>query len=148
MFTAFAESWRKQWQERVECYSVREQGFVAAIEIAAGNGRCIERKAHVGEAGANKLCVHSRVVGKGGADKNVIVIKLVGECMLNFEALNSGSELPKGGGIFKTHTQGRDRVADVASNGGREGEVEACHQKKGTRSSFSPRREVGDVSQG
>jgi hypothetical protein len=88
----------------VECYSVRKQRFVAAIEIAAGNCRCIEGKAHVGEARSDKLCIHRRVVGKGGANKNFVIIKLVGECVLNFEALDSGSELPKGRGIVKAHT--------------------------------------------
>ncbi len=131
----------------MECYGVRKQGFITSIEIAAGDGRCIEGKAHVGEAGADKLCVYSRVVRKGGAKKNVVVIKLFSEFMLDLEALDSGSELPKGGGIFEAHAQGRDRVANVASNGGREGEIESCHQKKGTGSSFSPRRKVGDVSQ-
>ena len=139
MFAAFTESWWEKWQERVECDGVREQGFVAAIEIAAGNGRCIEGEAHVGEAGADKLCVYRGVVGKRGANKNFVIIKLFGEYVLNLEALDSGSELPKGLGIFKAHTQGRDGVADVAGNGGREGEVEACHQKKGTGSSFNPR---------
>jgi hypothetical protein len=116
MFAAFTKSWREKWQERVKCDCVREQGFIAAIEITAGNGRCIEGEAHVGEAGADKLCVHSGVVRKRGANKNVVVIKLFGEDVLNLEALDSGSELPKRLGIFKAHTQRRDGVADVASN--------------------------------
>jgi hypothetical protein len=56
-FATSAEGWREEGHQCVESQSVREDRFIAAIEVAAWNSRSIEREAHVREARANKLSV-------------------------------------------------------------------------------------------
>ena len=100
MFAALTKCRGEQRHECVESKGIGEEGFVAAMEIAARDSRGIEGKAHVGKAGADKLSIDSRVVRKRGAEQSFIIIKLVSKDMLELEAFNRCSKLPKGGRIF------------------------------------------------
>lgn len=87
------------------------------MKVTAGNGSSIERKTHMREAGADELGIDRGVMGERRSSCVLIVIKLLCKNMLELEAFNRRSELPKGGRIFQTLAEGRDRFADVACNG-------------------------------
>lgn len=95
MLATFAMCRGEQRHQRVEGKSIRKKRFVAAMKIAARDSRCIERKAHVGEAGTDKLSIDSRVMRQRGAEQSLIVIELVSEDMLELETFDCCSDLPK-----------------------------------------------------
>jgi hypothetical protein len=84
----------------VKSKGIGKERFIAAIKIATRDSRGIEGKAHVGKTGSDELSVDSRVVGKRGAEQSLIIIKLIGESMLEFEAFDRCSKEPKGWGVF------------------------------------------------
>ncbi len=88
----------------MEGKGIWEERFVAAMKVAARNSRSVKRKAHVRQTRADELCVDSWVMRERGAAKSVVVIKLVGEDMLEFEAFDGCAKCPKGGRIFKLGT--------------------------------------------
>jgi hypothetical protein len=122
----------------VESKGVGKEGFVASMQIASRDGRGIEWKAHVREAGPDELSINSRVVGKGRAEESFVSIELVCENMLELKVFDCSSKVPKRRGIFEPVVQSSDRVANITCNRVRKCEVQACHQQKGTGSSFNP----------
>ena len=122
----------------MEGKGVGKDRFIAAIEVAAGNSRGVEWEAHVREARANELSINSRVMREGRANNKIMIIKLFCENMLKLESQSRSSKLPKGRRIFKSFAESRNRVPYVEGNGIRQGEVEACHEQEGARSSFCP----------
>ena len=62
VFTALAMCGREQRHECMESKGIREQRFIATMEIAARNSGGIEGKTHVREARANELGIDSRVM--------------------------------------------------------------------------------------
>jgi hypothetical protein len=95
MLATFAMYRGEQRHECVEGKSIRENRFVAAVEVATRDSRRIEREAHVGKTGADKLGIDSRVMRKRGAEQSLIIIKLVSEDVLELEAFDCCSNLPK-----------------------------------------------------
>ncbi len=82
MFATLAGGRRKQRHEGVERKSIGKKGLITAMEVATRNGRSVEGKTHVGEAGANELSIDCRVMGKGRAKEYFIIIKLPSEDVL------------------------------------------------------------------
>jgi hypothetical protein len=67
-----------------------------------------------------------------------MIIELFCESMLKLEAQSGSSKEPKRRRVFQSFAESRNRIANVKSNGIGQGEIEACHEEEGARSSFSP----------
>ena len=95
MLATFAMCRGEQRHECVEGKSIRENRFITGVEVTARDSRRVEREAHVGKAGADELGIDSRVMRKRRAKQSLIIIKLVSEYMLELEAFDCCSNLPK-----------------------------------------------------
>ncbi len=100
MFATFTCCRGKQRHECMKGKGIWKERLVAAMKVAARNSRSIKRKAHVRETRPNELCVDGRVMRERRAKESIIVIKLVGEDMLEFETLDCCTKCPKGRGIL------------------------------------------------
>jgi len=72
----------------MECKGIREEIFIASIEVSTGDGRCIEGQAHVGQTRANELTIHSGIMGEGGAKDEIDSISLFSKVVLKLESLD------------------------------------------------------------
>ena len=95
MFATFAKGRRKERHHCMKSKSIGEGRFITLVKVASGNGRSIEREAHVRQARADELCVDSRIVRQRRTKRNVVVIKLLGEEVLKFESLDGRAKDPE-----------------------------------------------------
>ena len=77
-----------------------KDGLITSMKVAAWDSGCIERKAHVRKARANKLGVDRWVMREGGAQSKFMIIKLLREGVLDFEAQGRGANLPEVRRVF------------------------------------------------
>jgi hypothetical protein len=98
---------------------IGKDGLITSMKVTAGNSGSVEREAHVRKARADELRVDARVMRHGRANSVFVVIKLLREGVLNFEALDRCSKLPKRRRIFQMLTEGRDRFTNVTHDGSR-----------------------------